>query len=347
MSTAMRLCLERLGNLSGLELGFRQRHRVEPDHAARRPEHFRRVTDRLRELLHAARRLAGLAEGATVQQAALDGARVLGRVAIHRESGVVRALGRLQGLVRGAAELIGVGAHQERGHGLGMLVAQAVHGRRRPPPARRRSAAIVVSLIDFQVRLVLQRDDEIFGESAFRGAQHRQQPPELGAHLFRSAAKAMHGRHQHARPQRLGVIGAESARAFLDGLGQHLVGRGRILQRQQARADDVQQLHAQRRPVVQPAIGADPDLLQPIERRQGAPAGVVGAGVAEQRDQEIPDLQRLRFLGHGDVRLPRREARPRQDGGQDRRGCGRRRPCCGRCTSTPGTSALSGRASTG
>ena len=98
----------------------------------------------------------------------------------------------------------------------------------------------------------------------------------------------MDGQHQHARPQRLGVIRTEPTRAFLDGLAQHLVGRRRILQGQQARADDVQQFHAQRRPIVQPAIDARLDLLQPIQRRQGSPAGIVGARVPEQRDQESP-----------------------------------------------------------
>ena len=77
------------------------------------------------------------AEGATVEQASLDGAGVLRRVAEHLTRESIRLFGRRQRRVRLAAVLIDVGARQDRSHGLGMLIAECPAARGRRPPARR------------------------------------------------------------------------------------------------------------------------------------------------------------------------------------------------------------------
>ena len=125
------------------------------------------------------------------------------------------------------------------------------------------------------------------------------------------------------------MAGAEPARAFARGLRQHLLGTVGVLQGQQARANQVEQFDAESRPVGQSIVGARLHQPEKLLRRERVSAGVVGAGVAEERDQEIADLRGLVPLGHRDPRLPRRQASAGQDrheherGGADRDGVAR------------------------
>ena len=150
--------------------------------------------------------------------------------------------------------------------------------------------------------------------------QYRQQPLELGAHLLVLPRKRFTCVIS-ARPQRLGVIGTEPGVRLSNGLGQHLLGRRGVLQGQQARAHDVQQFHAQSRPVVEPTIGARLDLLQPLQRRQRPPAGVVGAGVLRKSVIRKSLTSGRRFLVQRDSRLPTRDAGAGEDRDENGGGC--------------------------
>ena len=156
----------------------------------------------------APRSVTRLTERATVQQPALDDARVLGRVAEHGASSAVRASRRPAArLVRAAAVLIRVGARQERGHELGMSVTQ----RTKADVDRLLRGMLrggVAAVIDLEVRLVLQGDDQILFE-ALRHASTGSSSSSSARTSFGAAAIAMDRRHQHAGSQRLGVIGTE------------------------------------------------------------------------------------------------------------------------------------------
>ena len=158
---------DRVLDTAGLRLRVGERQRVEADHPARWSEHLGAVADGLRELVHALHHVARFTEGAAVEQPSFDGAGVLRRVPEHLTRESIRLLGCRQRRVRLAAVLIDVGARQDRSHGLGMLRAEC------PAPEvdgllRRAFRRGVASGVDVDVRLVLQRHDEIFGSPSPR-----------------------------------------------------------------------------------------------------------------------------------------------------------------------------------
>ena len=199
---------------------------------------------------------------------------------------LIRALGRLQRDVGAATVVVGQRDHEKRRHGLGMPVTESLETDVDSLLCRTLGLC-VAPLVDLEMRPILQRDDEMLRKLGRLRAQQRDQAIELEPHLFRLATIAVHRREENASTQRMGMIGAESARGLLDGLRQHGFGARGVLQRQQARAHGVQQLDAQFGTIGEPLVDAVFHVLEPVGCRKRPTAAVVRTGFVEDRRQEI------------------------------------------------------------
>jgi nucleotide-binding universal stress UspA family protein len=227
------------------------------------------------------------------------------------------ALGSLQDVVRRNVGVFVSLGEQGRGRsGARIALAEACERELMRLPGSGHGL-LTLAIVDEQMTAALEHHDPLGDTDITTAREPALYGIELAAHFHGAPPKPVHAEHQQPRVQGLLVSRPERGESFVERLLGCALRGIEVLQIEQARADQREQLDAQLRARTE-RVDTRPRLLQQVRDGERLAGTLVRIGIPKRRGEEFLDLARATFLQSRRPRLPQGEHGTGEDRDQHR-----------------------------